>query len=335
MQAPAAAKPAVGVVFDSAMGENIGEALALALLYGLDGKQECRVVGMAVSKSNLESVGFCEAMARFYAGAVSGAYASTGRTLPIGMSEKGILPALTPMLAKTLSTQDDSGGPVYEHGIKTRTDTADPVAVLRNALTGQHDENAVVVITGPATNWAGVLALPGATDLIARKVRVLAVAEGSLEADVLAAKRLFAEWPTPVVFAGRELGQTLRYPGSSIENDFAWTPHHPLVDAYRASGSMPYDAPAHAMAAALHAVRTDKNYFQLSGPGSIGIDESGKVKFVPGSGNHRRLTVDPAQKDAVIQAFIELASAKPVPRPSRRPPPKEKVEPPKPPAAKP
>jgi hypothetical protein len=326
MQFPGAGKPPVGVIFDSAMGEDIGEALALALLFGLDGKQECRVVGMAVSKSNIQSAALVETIARFYAGTVSASFAAMGRTLPVGMYEKGLLPDSSAMLTAPLSRLNAKGEPLYNHGIHKLVDTADPNAVLRNALTGQHDGNAVVLITGPATNFAGVLSLPDGKGWIERKVRSLVVAEGHLEADVPAARKLFAEWPTPVVVVGREVGEALRFPGDSIERDFAWSTTHPIVDAYRAAGTMPYDAPAHAMAAALHAIRADKAYFQLSDPGTFEVSSDGKLTLVPGAGSHRRLLVDPEKKEEVIRTFVELASAKPVPRPTRRPPPPKKQQ---------
>jgi hypothetical protein len=337
MQFPGAGKPPLGVIFDSAMGEDIGEALALALLFGLDGKQECRVVGMAVSKSNIQSAAFVESVARFYAGTVSAAFASLGRSLPVGMNEKGLLPDATPMLTAPLSRVSAKGDPIYNHGIHKLVDTADPQAVLRNALTAQHDGNAVVLITGPATNFAGVLAMPDGKSWIERKARLLVVAEGRLEADLPAAKKLFEEWPGPIVVVGREVGEALRYPGESIERDFGWTTAHPVVDAYRAAGQMPYDAPAHAMAAALHAVRTDKPYFHLSESGTFQVGSDGKLTLFPGSGSHKRLLVDPAKKDEVVQTFVELVSAKPVLRPTRRPPPpkQQQAPPPPPPEAKP
>ena len=56
-----------------------------------------------------------------------------------------------------------------------------------------------------------------------------------------------------------------RFPGSSLDASFAWAPNHPVVDAYRAFKPMPYDAPSRALAAVLHAVSPDDNYFRLVG----------------------------------------------------------------------
>jgi hypothetical protein len=192
-------------------------------------------------------------------------------------------------------------------------------AVIRNAFTAQHDQNALMVLAGPATNLAASLRLPGVKDLVARKARMLVVALGppefDIKADVAAAKELFAMWPGPLVVCGREIGDALPYPVSSIEKDFAWSKDHPVADAYRAAYPSPQDAPTGAMAAALYAVRPHENYFKLSDPGTFSVLDDGRTQFTPGpEGKHRQLIFDPAQKERILAAYMELASAKPVPR---------------------
>src|ERR1035437_6072354 len=225
MQFPSQSKPPVGIVFDADLGNTIDDALALAMLYGFQGKNESRVLSVSTTKSSLAAAIFADVLVRFY--------------------------------------------------------TADPVALLRNALSAQFDRNAIVLLTGPATNLAGLLALPGAPRLIAQKVRYLVVAADALTmSDIPAAKRLFAEWPTPVVIAPAELGDALPFPAAAIDRDFAWSDAHPLVAAYRAFRPMPYDAPALAMAAALYAVRPEENYFQLSGSGTVTVAADGRIRLV-------------------------------------------------------
>lgn len=284
------------------MGSRIGDALALALLFGLDGKAEARVASVSVSVPSLKSAAFCETIVRFY----------TARELPIGMATGGKPFPDTPMLTVPLGKKNSEGALVYAPHIRKLNDTADVRALIRNALTAQQDQDSVAVLTGPATNLAAVLDLHGAKDLIARKVRLLSVVEPGIQADIPAARKLFAEWPTPVVAVGEEIGEAIRYPASSIGKDFAWTADHPVVDAYLAFQPMPYDAPAAAMAAVLCAVRPKEGYFQLSGPGELQVSAEGRVRFVPSpQGKHRRLIPDPAQKDRIIQAYTEIASAKP------------------------
>jgi hypothetical protein len=309
------------------MGNDIADVLALALLYGLEGKNEARLTGTSVSKANLHAAAFCDAIARFYAGQVSGAFGAVGRTLPVGLADDRTLPEDTPMLTATLSKLTPEGKPAFPSDIHRLTDTAPVDVLIRNALTAQQDQSVVMLMSGPANDLVKVLDLPGAKEWVEQKVKFLAVAAGSfpdgppepnIRANIVAAKRLFAEWPTTIIAAGKEVGAALPYPGSSIEKDFSWNPNHPVADAYRAYKAMPYDAPVAAMAAALYAVRPQEGYFKLSDTGRIAVLDDGRTRFSPSAeGRHRYLIVDPAQHERVIAAYTELASAKPVPRQPR------------------
>jgi len=182
------------------------------------------------------------------------------------------------------------------------------------------------VLTGPATNLAALLALPLDPALIAKKAQKLVIAADPLTlSDVPAIRRVFAEWPTPVVVAGAELGEAFPFPGVSIEKDFTWSEAHPLVAAYKAFHEMPYDAAAPAMAAALYAVRPQENYFKVSEAGTFTVGDDGKLKHTPGAGGkHKALIADPSQKEKIQQIYAEMASTKPVPRAQRFRPPQKK-----------
>jgi hypothetical protein len=66
------------------------------------------------------------------------------------------------------------------------------------------------------------------------------------------------------------------------------------------------------MAAALYAARPKEGYFKLSGPGRINVDDQGRTAFTAAEGgSHQYLVLDPAQKDKILSAYVELASAKP------------------------
>ena len=316
MQFQSQGKPSVGIVFDADLGNTIDDALALAMLFGFQGKNESRVLSVSTTKSSLNAAIFADVLVRFYTGE-PGPFAGA---MPIGLSLSGKMAAPKPMLDAV------AGNAKYPRSIVKMNDTADPVALIRNALSAQFDQNAIVVLTGPATNLAGVLALPGTPPLIAQKVRTLVVAADALTmSDIPAARRLFAEWPTPIVVAGSELGDALPFPAASIDKDFAWSEAHPLVAAYRAYRPMPYDAPAVAMAAALYAVRPQENYFKLSDPGTVTVADDGRIRLAPApGGKHRTLIADPAQKDRIQQIYAETASTKPVRRAQRFRPPQKK-----------
>jgi hypothetical protein len=307
MQFPGQGKPAIGIVFDAGW-DRIDDVLALALLHGFDGKSESRIAALSVSEYDLNAARLCDAIERFYAG--TGPFAAFFRGLAVGLSTVGKTVEGGPMVTKPLAEKS-----AFSTGIKSLNDTADPAPLIRNALTAQHDANALVVMTGSATNLAGTLALEGTRDLIARKVKYLVIAANGPAPDVGAARKVLADWPTPIVFAGPDVGVGAPFPGASIEKDFAWSPAHPVVEAYRAYKPMPYDAPTWSMAAVLHAVRPQEGYFKVSEPGRLAIGEDGRVQFTAGAeGTHRQLVFDPEQRERIVKAYVELASAKPVQR---------------------
>jgi hypothetical protein len=295
-------KPPVGIIFDCDMAQ-IDDALALSLMFGLDGKREARVASMSISRPSLKAAAFSDAVARFYAGAA----VQFMRMLPVGMELKGPAPGAEPMLDGPLAK------PEYKHTIHAMNDTADPAALIRNALTAHHDGNCLAILAGAATNFTKALMLPGVQELVARKLRFLTVVPDS--ADLADTNKLLSDWPGSVVVVDPSIGDQLLYPASSIETGFAWTQAHPVVDAYKSYKAMPYDAPTATLAAVLHAVRPHEGYFKLSEPGSITVLEGGKLKLAPSpQGKHRQLIYDPAQKERILKTYTEIVSAKPVPR---------------------
>lgn len=337
------AVPPVGIIFDCDLGNDIEDALALALLHGLAGKQECRVVGTTVTRNSLASAAFCEVIGRFYAGQSPGELLTRFRVLPVGMPETGARVADTPMLTAPLGRKTAEGTPLYRHTIERLIDTAEPVNVLRNALSAQHPQNAVIVVSGPLTNLAALLRHPPAEAFIAERCKLLVIAAGrfaagtpdpAIQADIPAARHVFAKWPTPIVAVGAELGEAVPFPGASIEKHFSWTDAHPLVDAYKAHRAMPYDASTTAMAAVLYAVRGKASLFALSEPGTVSVADGGVTAFHPAADSrHHHLTVDPANIAKIQESYVQLASAKPVPRGPRRPPAPAAPPAPKPPSS--
>lgn len=323
MQGRGIAKPPLGITFDSDFGNNIDSALTLGLLRAMAGKGEMRVISVSITRSNLKAAQAEEAITNFYAGGpVGGGTGFGGGPDKVGLATDGKFAEDTPIVNAVLSKKTPDGKTAYSVQIKGIVDTAENPVTMRNMLLAQDNENAAVLVVGPASNAAKLMDLYGAKPQIAAKVKYLVIAAGSypngaaefnVKSDIAAAKKLFAEWPTPIIAVGAEVGEALPYPAASIEKDFTWAPSHPIVDAYKAFKNMPYDAPAPGMAAALYAAHPDDGYFKLSEPGTITVLEDGRTKFTPGAGGrHRYLIADPAQREKVIQLYTGLVSAKPV-----------------------
>jgi hypothetical protein len=337
------ARPPLGIAIDADLGGRIDAVLAVAMLNGFAAKGEARRISLGVSTPSLSGARLADVIAEFYPTLPAGA-----GFLTIGMSDAKAPRVGAPSsegasgLAKMLSQTTADGTPLYPSNVGSVLDTADNSILLRNMLLAQHDGNAAIVLAGPATGLARLLDVHGARAQIVAKVRYLVVAAGSfagaipdaaIQADVLAARRLFAEWPTPIVAVGSEIGQGVRYPASSIEGDLAWSPAHPVAAAYRALAAMPHDAPTTALAAMLQAVQPNAGHFKLSEPGIIRVLDDGQTRFTVGKdGPHRHLIFDPAQRGRLVALYTALVSAMPAPRPVRRP--REmQVAPPPPPAS--
>lgn len=329
-QGRGAVRPPIGIAFDGDLGNRIDAILAVAMLNGMTAKTEARRISLSVSRPSLASAQIADVVAGFYRGRPpGGATGGVGAITEgmIGMPEGPAARSDAPPLAATLSKKTAEGSPAYTSAITGLVGTAESAVLIRNLLLAQHDGNAAIVLAGPPTGLVRVLGLYRSGPQVTAKCKHLVVAAGSFPAgpaeatiknDVAAAKKLFAEWPTPIVAVGSEVGDALPYPGGSIETDFAWAPVHPVVDAYRAFKPMPYDAPASALAAVLYAVHPEDGYFKLSDPGTITVLDDGRTRFTPGAdGRHRHLIVDPAQKERVLGVYTSMVSAQPAPRPGR------------------
>lgn len=308
-------KQPIGVIYNTSMSRP-DAALALAALYGFEGKRESRMASVCVVGAGLKTAIFCDMVFRFYS---PGPARNGNQSLPVGLAAVDPLPPDSRMVLPAVDRKNEKGEPQYPHSVKKLSDTSLAEAVLRNAVT--FNAESVMVLSAPATYLAKSLTLAGTKELYKERVkRLVLVDSGTPQPDVPAIRRILAEWPTPIFFCSQEIGDALPFPGASIEKDFAWSPTHPIVDAYRAYQPLPYDAPSYDLAAAHYAVHPESDLFQLSDPGTITVADDGRMRFAVGPGNVRSLKVDPSQRDRILQAFTEIASAKPIVPQRFRPP---------------
>lgn len=321
MQSPFEGRQPLGVVYNTSM-DRPDAVLALALLYGFQGKREARIGAVSVNGSGLGAAIFCDVVSRFYS---PGPMRNANQTLLPGLAIDRPLPADNPMVTAAIARRNDQGDLQYARSVQKPSDTSLPEAVIRNGVI--FNAEAVMILSAPATYLARSLNLEGVKDLYKSRVKRLVVVDSGKKQDVPAMRKVLAEFPSPVLFCPREMGEALLFPSASLDKDFAWAPAHPVVDAYRAYKQGAYDAPTYDMAAALYAVHPDKGFFQLSQEGAIQVGDDGGLRFAPGAGGKAKsLVFDPAQKDNILRTYVELASAKPVaPQQRFRPPQADKA----------
>jgi inosine-uridine nucleoside N-ribohydrolase len=319
-----AAKPAliraepIPVIFDTDIGNDIDDALALAMLHALESRGEAHLLAVTITKDNRWAAPFVNLVNTFY-----------GRqSVPIGVVKGGKTPADSAMIRVPSDRRRPDGAYIYPHDLVDGKAAPDAVNVLRAILARQQDASVVIIQVGFSTNLAKLLdtsadavsPLSG-RELAARKVRLLScmagayptgIPEYNIKSDPDAARKVFAEWPTPIVASGYEVGLSILYPAISIERDFGYARDHPIAEAYRNYRAMPYDRPTWDLTAVLYAIRPDRGYFDLSEPGQILVGEDAVTHFEPSNhGTRRYLIVNDRQRQKVLEAMIYLASQPP------------------------
>jgi hypothetical protein len=305
----------VKIIFDTDVGNDVDDVLALSVLHALQSRGECELLAVTITKPDELAGPFVNAVNTFY-----------GRPgIPIGYTHSG----LTNEPSKFLPLVEARDGTKlrYPHHLKRSSDAPEATALLRKILSRQPDHSVVLVQVGYFSNFAALLDTAGdaaspltGRELIQQKVKLLSVMAGSfkpgghdLEYNVTqhlaASKRLAQGWPTPIVWSGFEIGIAVPYPAVSIERDFRYVPHHPAAEAYCLYIPPPHERPTWDLTSALYAVRPDRGYFGLSEPGQVTLEANGFTRFTPApDGRHRYLILTEAQIPRVKEALVELAS---------------------------
>lgn len=303
-----AAPPPVPVIFDTDMGNDIDDALALAMLHALEDRGECRLLAVTLTNPAPSAAAYTALVNHFY-GRPGVAVGHSTATRKEGANRRFPDAALAAF-------------PEFRPPA-----TSPAVPLLRRTLAAT-PEKAVIVQVGFSDNLAALLAsgpdefspLDGRA-LVAAKVSLLSIMAGdfaspkpeyNVRIDVAAARRVIGAWPGPVVLSGWEVGAALRYPARSILEDFRYASPHPVAVAYEAYAKMPYDRPTWDLTSVLQAVRPGAGYFQLSPPGRVEIADDGRTTFLPAAeGNQRYLVIPPGGHARILEALTLLSSQPP------------------------
>ena len=229
----------VRLIFDTDMGNDIDDALALGVIHALESRGECQLLAVTITKDNEYSAPFVDLVNNFY-----------GRgQIRVGVVRDGKTPEDSRYIRET-SQARNNGEYRYPHNLRSGKDALEAVGLMREVLARQPDQSVVMVVVGLSTNIARLLesgpdehsALTGEA-LVARKCRLLSIMAGmysmnnnhkeyNVVTDLPSARRVCAAWPTPIVASGFEIGCVVKFPAASIENDFNYVKHHPLREAY-------------------------------------------------------------------------------------------------------
>ncbi|MFQ7386925.1 MAG: nucleoside hydrolase [Alistipes sp.] len=256
------------MIFDTDMGNDVDDPLALDMLYKAVDRGEITLLGILSSKDTEFSPRYIDMMNTWYG------YPE----IPVGRVRDGVvLKRDDYALSASRDFSPQSQGP----GLRRS------VTLYRRLLAESPDSSVVVVSVGFSTNLGRLLESRGdryspldGIELVKRKVKSCSVMGGSfgdkpraeynIVNDIPNAKRLFALCPVPVAVVSLELGKTVNYP-SQHRNRFCVGRKAP--DG-RGLQSLPQDAlrPSY-MGHDVGAVCPASRNVRVSEPGIICVDD--------------------------------------------------------------
>ncbi|MGM9791076.1 MAG: nucleoside hydrolase [Candidatus Cryptobacteroides sp.] len=302
----------VSVIFDTDLGNDIDDAIAMAMLYRYADEGKVDILAMGLSKGG-EAPAVCMDIFNRWYGRQDIPVGIIHNAVECGNEDDNYALAVSGM-------KEPGGGYLYPRNIDY-TALPEAVALYRKVLAQAPDSSVVMVVVGFATNIARLLVSQpdeysplGGRELASRKVKSLVVMAGcfdgtlhseyNVQMDVESYQTLVSLWPGEITFVPFEVGMQVLYPASSIENGFC--DGHPLPAAYRSFMEMPYDRPCWDPVTLLYAVEGGA-LFGESDWGSVSVADDGETVFTPDSkGHHRYVTVSSRQAAQLTARIVEL-----------------------------
>ena len=306
------------VIFETDMGNDIDDAMALDLLFKNMDQGKINLLGIGVHKNNPYSKEFIDIMRCWYG----------YENIPIGVNSACVTDMnCVDYCTKTCLMKDESGQPLFARSAHPNYEEAVPM--YRRLLASQKDHSVVIITVGFSTTISQLLdsepdshsPLSG-RELVAKKVKYFSImagefvqedfAEFNVVNDIPSAKKLFESSPVPMVYTPWTIGEQVHYPGKSIEEDFNWGKPHPMVEAYKHYLKMPYNRPTWDIIASYYACNPEDAKVTISEPGNIQVTEKGITLFTPDKdGKSRYFTATPEQAQQILNDFIQVLTIKP------------------------
>ncbi len=310
----------MSIIFETDMGNDVDDALAIDMLYKYNKQGRINLMAVMLNKEGEYPPQYIDLLNTWY----------KQKRIPIGRyygSKQGVEAGknYTETICNAL---DEKGRPRYKRSIKDYSALPSAVTLYRRLLAKAADHSVTIVSVGFSTNLsllldskADELSSLSGSELVRQKVSRLVVMAGHMEnpdysefnvkGDIPACQKVFSQWPTPIFVSPFELGLQIRYPARSIENDFNWTTHHPIVESYKAYLNKMEDRPTWDLTAVLYAI-DPQQFFNISPAGKIEVTEKGCTHYTKDPlGNHFYLFVTPEQAKSILDYFVTMITKKP------------------------
>ncbi len=275
---------AVPVIFDTDMGPDYDDVGAIAMLHAFADEGQATILATIASTNYPKVTQVLNVLNTYF----------NRPNIPIGVPKgEAIGDKDTQHWSDTITAR-------YPHRIRTNSDVPDAVALYRQILAKQPDHSVTIITVGFLTNLANLLdskpdtysTLDGKA-LVSLKVRQLVSMAGKFPSgreynvfrDTPSSKKVFANWPTPVLMSGFEIGEKI-HSGLPLSRNKA-IQHSPVKDVFSISlpksqedknGRMSWDQTAVLVGvrgyAPYYTVKTGR--LVMNPDGSNGWDSAGK-----------------------------------------------------------
>ncbi len=228
------AQTAIPVILDTDIGPDYDDVGAMALLHAFADKGEAKILA-TISCNAFETTGPTLSVLNTY---------FNRPEIPIGIVKNNFPNQdCKQRWAQAIVAK-------YPHHLKSNEEAIEAVALYRKILSSQDDKSVIIITVGFFTNLADLLASSSdeysslnGRDLVLKKVkRVVSMAAGigndgvsahefNVYADANAARKVFADWPTPILLSGFEIGEKIITGGRLIKNESIR--QSPVKEAYQ------------------------------------------------------------------------------------------------------
>ena len=275
-------KVPVKIIFDTDMGPDFDDVGAITVLHALAAKGECEILACCASDAYPTIAPTIEAFNSYF-----------GKPeIPVGAAV-----ATAPDFSCSNHWNDSIVAKFLDQP-KNNADYSNAVELYRKVLSAQNDNSVTIVTVGFMSNLAELLqskpdeysSLSG-LELVKKKVKNWVAMAGkfpeggefNVHKDAKSAEYVFMNWPTPILFSGFEIGNSI-FTGrkvadnGSVESPVSWAYKYNL-DTYekeKLEKRKSWD-----QTAVLCAVRNPENYFYVNGPGTFVVNEKGVNKWNP------------------------------------------------------
>lgn len=223
---------AVPVIFDTDMGPDYDDVGAITMLHAFADAGQARILA-TIASTNYPNVAPVLSVLNTY---------FNRPNVPIGVPKR-----------KAVSDRDsqhwsDTLVARYPHTVRSNDAMPDAVALYRQILAKQPDHSVTVITVGFLTNLANLLNSPAdqysslsGKALAAKKIRQVVSMAGTFPAgreynvsrDSVSSKIVFANWPTPILMSGFEIGEQIHSGLPLTQN--SRIQHSPVKDVFRIS----------------------------------------------------------------------------------------------------